>query len=570
MGEESRLAGPAAAGAPAGPAAGAARPAPGYRRLARWAAGRACWAAASLVLGLALLGAAGSDAAAFRALTGSAVATVVASQTVATDVGASTQYQLEVTVRFAPPGKAPVQTTVEPSDLGSARPGERLPVRYDPAAPDDAAYNGPGGDAQYSNGQAEAVMAWVLIAAAAGLLLAGAARLTRMRRAVTSAAETEVSAVPTALRTSNGTIPFVRIHRRGDPAELEWRLLPRQPAVTGTVSVRPRPAPGRWLVTFLPDGRALWPASAAQPVLGAGPAGGAAAALAGVAAAPDGAVAAPDGAVAAHRRLLAGYARLLGMVDGLPLVTRRPPGAKVQPWWLLGAPRPAVRLLVAAHLRRRLRKLAAAEFHAAAVRRHPGGDEDDAGRLLYEAGRECRDLADTLPRRPWAALASTVVTTGLAVYSPFFPTPRFHVAPDVSAASALLVILVSLAVAVIPLFVFFRSVRCKRALFSPAPAAGRPAAGWDVYRDEAEAFGQVGRPAPREWEAMPSLRWTVGLAYGGTIGVVLLLAQGPLAVVIPAAIAALIWLWQRVAAPRLARRRASRGSPAAGPGGSPA
>lgn len=517
------------------------RPTAGYRRLIRWAGGRAAWVAVGLVVGLTMLRAAGSDAATFRTLTGSAVATVIGSQVVDTGSGSDSQSQLVVTVRFTPlRAAAQVQTTVEPNNLGSVRLGQHLPVRYDPADAAIAAYNGPGGDAVYSNGQAERVFAITVLVLDAILAFTGAARLTRILRAAYAAAGIETSAADMVVRTSDSAVRLLRIRGPGDGTQLEWRVLARQPQSNGTVSLRGRLGRGGWLVAALPDARLIWPSSSAQSVLGIGP--------------PD--IALDDSvglsAVAAQRRLLAGYALLLGMVEELPPLISRPPGGKAQAqWWWFGAPRPVVRLLAAAHVRHRLRALAAAQLRAAVL--SPPADGDAARRLLYEASRECAAFADTLPRRAWLTLAVSVVTTGLAIYSPFFPTPRLHVALSLSALRALLIILFSLGLAVIPLFVFFHSVRCKRALFNPAATAGYqagPGAGWNVYRYEEKAFEGAGAVLPREWEAMPRLRWIVGVIYAGTIGGILLLTQGWLAVAIPGVIMLLLLWRMRVVAAR--------------------
>ena len=397
---------------------------------------------------------------------------------------------------------------IEPSTLVSVEGRQFLPIRYDPAQPGDAFYNGPGGDASLAHRGIDATtqsgvrlnyeLAVFLLAAALLFLLTGVRRWFRLVNAAAQPGETEMHAI-------SGTMRRVRVYGSGAVPDLEWRVLRGQPDVAGTVFARGLVRCGRWPVVRLPDKRLIWPATRAQMVIGTG-----------MPPVPDAGASGLDTGV--HRRLLAAYAQLMGQVEALPFMTRRPPGrGEDSSWWWFGAPRPVVRSLMAAHVRRRLRALAGALTRAAVL-----ADNGASRRALHETSQECRALADTLPRRSWPAVVITLVTTILTIYTAFFATPHITFRFASIAGS---VVFISFILGATPVLMFFRSIYCKRALFSPAGPNGKvagsePAASsaeWDVYRFEREAFLRAQVSEPAEWEASPWARYAIAAGYYGLV-----------------------------------------------------
>jgi hypothetical protein len=417
-------------------------------------------------------------------------------------------------------------TTIEPWTLGSVDRGQLLPIRYDPSQPGAAVYNGPGGDAELAHAGVDATtpsgvglnyaFAVFLLAAAVIFFLTGLRRWFRVVHAAAQLEETEMHAI-------SGTMRRVRVSGAVPGPDLEWRVLSGQPDVPGAVFIRGLVRPGFWLVVRLPDKRLIWPATRAQPVIGTG-----------MRNVPHAHVSGID-VIGAHRRLLAAYAQVLSQVDALPFMTRRSPGRREDSsWWWFGAPRPVVRSLVAAHVRRRLRTLAGALTRAAVL-----GELYDSGasrRTLNQTSQECRALADTLPRRAWPAVVVTLITTVLTIYTAFFTTPHFNVngtSVDLAAGS---VFFISLILGATPVLMFFRSVQCKRVLFSPATLSKKLAGSssavcdeeWDIHQFEREAFLQAQVSEPREWEGQPWVLYLIAVTYYGLVmAVPLIISIGP-------------------------------------------
>jgi hypothetical protein len=510
---------------PAADAVGRGRP----QRLIMWALGRAIWFVAFLGAGVLLWTITSSTNNAFRSLTRVTTASVAGSYMIETGSGASQQQQLQVVVDFATrAGGRMVHATIEPQNLTSVRVGQRLPIRYDPADPARAAYNGRGGDAYLSSSDAGYFVAAVfLLPLAAVLGVSGAVRLSRVARAGSSDTETEASATET-ITTSGQSSPVrrVRVHYSNNAPELEWTVLKRQTSVNGAVFLRGEPGRGHWLVVRLPDRRLIWPATRAQPVIGTG-------------------LRLPrvdsgnPGTAGAARRLLAAYVLVFRQVDTLPLFTMRRPQPPPSWWWPYGAPRPVIRWLVAAHQRRRLRALGSALTQTAML---SGADDGGQRYTLSECGRECQALAATLPRRAWLAIIVPAVGIGLSVYATFFPTPKIrrislslkdwtHLV-DLGLFVTLILVLGFLYVLI---SAFFMAVNCKRGLFgnqsrtSTRPlAAPQPGPEWDVYSYEREAFEAAGTTQPREWETWPWLGRLITIVYTIAIGVPVLIAIGPI------------------------------------------
>lgn len=374
------------------------------------------------------------------------------------------------------------------------------------------------------------------------LLASGALRLARLLRAGRGD-----SRVPSVLRASGRRVLADHVL---DGQSLEWRVLYWQPRVPSTAHVLGPVGPGRWVVVQLPDGRRVWPRTRAQLVVGTAPK------------LPE-AILRDEGPQADVRRLLAGYAQTVRLVADLPLVVRRPPGPSTS-WWLLGAPRPVVRTLVALQLRPRLTTLANALVHQAMA---TGGQERELARSrLIEASRDCRALADSLPKLAWLAVAATIGTAALTIEGPLGSWHGLgriisHLHHHLNSPQTLAVTLAGLAFAVLPLLVLFHSVNCARALLSPATAIPRWAeahkatwlrADWDARQLEADAFAAAGALRPREsWRW---LRWTVGAVYGLAFGysVVRLHAWWALAWMAAAVVAYALSRWCRG---RVARAR---------------
>jgi hypothetical protein len=497
------------------------------RRLVKWAVARTVLFVLLLLPGIAQWIQANADAQALRNLSATTSARVTRSDTVETGSGPSREYQLRVRVVFTPRGRrAPVMTTIEPSTLASVDRGQLLPIRYDPVQPGAAIYNGPGGDTQLLHAGVDATtpsgvqlnyaFAVFLLAAAVIFLLTGVRRWFRVVQAATHPGETETHAISSTMRR-------VRVYGARAGPDLEWRVLRGQSDVAGTAFVRGLVRPGRWLVVRLPDKRLIWPATRAQPVIGTG-----------MPNVPHASASGLD-VISTHRRLLAAYAQVLSQVDALPSITRRSPGRREDSsWWWLGAPRPVVRSLVAAHVRRRLRTLAAALTRAAVL-----GELDDSGgsrRTLNEASQECRALVDTLPRRAWPTVVVTLITTALTIYTAFFTTPHINVngtSVDLVAGS---IFSISLILGATPVLIFFRSIQCKRTLFNPATLNQKHTGSvsaesdeeWDIYRFEREAFLQAQVNEPREWEGQPWARYLIAVIYYGLVmAVPLVISIGP-------------------------------------------
>jgi len=369
------------------------------------------------------------------------------------------------------------------------------------------------------------------------------------------------SRVPALLRTSGRRVLADHVL---DGQSLEWRVLCWQPRVPRAAQILGPVGAGRWVVVQLPDGRRVWPRTRAQLVVGTAPK------------LPE-AVLRDEGPQADVRRLLAGYVQTVRLAADLPLVVRRPPGPSTS-WWLLGAPRPVVRTLVLLQLRLRLTALANALIHHAM---QTGGQEGELARSrLIEASRDCRALADSLPKLAWLAVAATIGTACLTIVGPFGSWPELgrivsHLHRYLNSPQTLEVTLAGLGFAVLPLLVLFHSVSCARALLSPATAIPRWAeaheatwlrADWDVHQLERDAFASAGalRP-PESWRW---LRWIVGAVYGLAFGysVVHLHAWWALAWM-AAAIAACVlsrWFRGRVARARL-RAQSRYGQPQPSP-----
>jgi hypothetical protein len=402
---------------------------------------------------------------------------------------------------------------------------------------------GPAGNARY------AVDALLLVPAAA-LLLSRAIRLARVIAVGRANDETSV-----VLQSSGRTV--LAAHAR-DGRSLEWRVLRARrpwPSVAGAVHVRGTVAPGWWVVVRLADGRLIWPRTRVQSVVGT--------------AVPKlpAAVLAEHGVIGTVHRLFAGYVQTISLVPDLPLVIRRRPGPD-RMWWKLGAPRMLVQVLLVMHQRRRLRAVASALVRAAVL-----SDARDGGRSrrrLVEASQECQALAGVLPRRGWLPVLATVGTVGLTLVGPLLPLARVSLLGHVITQHAVQIIVFSFVVGVLPLVVFFRSVRCKRALLGaftaiPTRTAADEAAArqpdWDVYRLERDAFAAVHLPEPREWESRGWISWLVFAAYATVVGILVMYADPVIgAIVVVAALAALFALarWRGSRAARRLRAAHSR------------
>jgi len=369
------------------------------------------------------------------------------------------------------------------------------------------------------------------------------------------------SRVPAVLRASGRRV--LADHVLGGQS-LEWRVLRWQPGVPSTAHILGPVGPGRWVVVQLPDGRRVWPRTRAQLVVGTAPK------------LPE-AILRDEGPQAVVRRLLAGYVQTVRLVADLPLVVRRPPGPSTS-WWLLGAPRPVVRTLVLLRLRPRLTALANALVHQAM---ETGGQEGELARSrLIEASRDCRTLADSLPKLAWLAVGATIGTAALTIVGPLGSWPELgrivsYLHHYLNSPQTLEVTLAGLAFAVLPLLVLFHSVSCARALLSPATAIPRWAeaheatwlrADWDVHQLETDAFAWAGALRPREsWRW---LRWIVGAVYGLAFGYSVVHSHAWWALAwMAAAVAAYVlsrWCRGRVARARL-RAQSRYGQPQPGP-----
>lgn len=347
-------------------------------------------------------------------------------------------------------------------------------------------------------------VAFILLAIAAAAFVSGALRLVRVRRVVRDP----------AIRTVSPPMVMGRRVRvrcgRGVP-DLEWKVLATRRPVSGPLAIHGALECGSWLVVRLSDHRLIWPAARAQPVIGTG-----------MAPVPPIAVADLD-VIAAHRRLLGAYAHVISTVNALPFLVRIPLAEWEPSWWRLGAPRPVIGGLVAAHVRKRLRALGNAHIRAAAL-----ADGDAARRALREAGQECKELADTLHRSTWPAQLASFITFSVPVCLAFIPKPSPEIHLDTLEKGAVLVAgLTFLFFASAPLVMLFRSILCERTLFRPGeralfnkgtishrPATINESRGWDICRFEREAFLRAATAEPRQWEERPYIPWLVVAGYG--------------------------------------------------------
>jgi hypothetical protein len=160
-----------------------------------------------------------------------------------------------------------------------------------------------------------------------------------------------------------------------------------------------------------------------------------------------------------------------------------------------------------------------------------GIEDGGAGRrALHEASRECRDLADTLRRSTWLALLAAVITFFLPVYATFFATPHIHVTEKL----VFWFYLVWLYAGAVILLAFYRSILCKRALFSAtvldcvSPANDSTVLKeWDGYKLEEEAFKQAGASKPLELVGQPWIPWLLGMVYALALVAPGLIGAGP-------------------------------------------
>jgi hypothetical protein len=485
------------------------------RRLVRWASGRFFVVFLILVFGAFWWFISNGNAGYLGA---SATARVVELQRVKT-AGPKPQYDLIVWVAVTPRGGGlPVRAIIDPRTLSSVHLGQRLPIRYEPGYPIIALYAGPGGDfnGRYfgqedpsAGGHAFAVC---VLLVAAFLLMTGALRLFRVLHAAGGMTETEVvfkGPGVTKLRQ-------MRVTDGISGRALEWRLLRDQGKVEGGAFIRGHLKRGRWLVVRTVDDRLLWPATRAQPVIGTG-----------MPRLPQVTDAELD-VIGTHHRLLAAYVQIINQLNDLPFIIRCRPGQPDPPWWWLGAWRPLVGSLVVRHLRRRLRALSSALVRAAVLT-----DIEDGGagrRALHEASQECKELAGTLRRSTWLALLAAAITFFLPVYATFFAAPHIHVTGRLVFGFYV----ASLYVGAVLLLAFYRSILCKRALFSATVLDCVSSANdstvldeWDSYRLEKEAFTQGGASKPRELVGQPWIPWLLGAVYALALAAPGLIGAGP-------------------------------------------
>ena len=214
-----------------------------------------------------------------------------------------------------------------------------------------------------------------------------------------------------------------------------------------------------------------------------------------------------------------------------------------------------------------------------------GGQEGELARSrLIEASRDCRTLADSLPKLAWLAVGATIGTAALTIVGPLGSWPELgrivsylhhHLHHYLNSSQTLEVTLADPAFAVLPLLVLFHSVSCARALLNPATAIPRWAeaheatwlrADWDVHQLETDAFAWAGALRPREsWRW---LRWMVGAVYGLAFGYSVVHSNAWWALAwMAAAVAAYVlsrWCQGRVTRARL-RAQSRYGQPQPGP-----
>jgi hypothetical protein len=376
-----------------------------------------------------------------------------------------------------------------------------------------------------------------LLAIAAVASVSGALRFVRVRRVVREPAVRTAS--PPAVMGRR-----VRVQRGAGVPDLEWKVLTTRRSLAGPLAIHGSLECGSWLVVRLSDHRLIWPANRAQPVIGTG-----------MAPVPPIAAAGLDVA-GAHRRLLGAYAQVISTVNALPFLVRVPLAEWERSWWRIGAPRPVIGGLVAAHIRKRLRALGDAHIRAAVLTGL--ADADAARRMLREAAQECQELADTLHRRTWPALLAPVITFSVPVYLAFFPPhhPKIHL-NDLERGAVWVAGLAFLFFASAPLVMLFRSILCQRALFRPGQRAlfssrtvlDRPTAidesrGWDIYRFERETFLRAGAVKPRQWEEHPFVPWLAVVGYG--LGVAIPFAIWPGEVILRVYVLVVVFVSSRI------------------------
>ena len=467
----------------------------GLFRLARWAMARVGWILVVARFGAGFLALAIAQSREVNPPLASASATVISERN---DHSDTSDAPILVYVRFRTKSGQIERATIHPfpGNFAKVIHGQKLPIRYNENAPSQAVYDGLGGDvaglfdAGVFKGPAY-IGAAVWFSLAAFLLLAGSSRLIGTMRAALATVAT-----PVHLRTFGGLIQASSI---AGTYTIEWRLLQRQPEISGDVRVLGEPVAGRWLIVRLGNGRLVWPSSKAQPML--------------LASAALRLPVVQSGRIGSVHLLLAGYAQIADLLGSLPVVIRRPPEPE-KGWWSPGALRPVVRALVAIHIRRRLAVLSGALLRAALL-----CDESDSRsrRTLLEASDECQKFAGTLPRRSIVAALLTVAATALSIISPFLLMPHIALTGQfIRYAVPLILAVVIVFGGAVALIMFFQSVHWKRALFNPPlPRSGRPAArppasanpNWDVYKLERAAFSSVALPEPSEWESRKWVRW---------------------------------------------------------------
>ena len=420
-------------------------------------------------------------------------------------VGDQGDAQIYAYVRFTVKSGEIVHTQIEPNTTTVFARGQKIPILYNPNKPHEAGYAGFMGDSVYgqgalSSGQLAFFFASVCFTPALILLLNVLWDLMGIMRT-----DLTDSTTPVRLRISRGMAYADHI---SGTYGLEWRLMDRSGAASaklemvGDVHIFGRPAAGRMLVVRLADGQLVWPGSRAQAAL------------------PSGNLRLPEvepGSVGSVQLVLAGYAQVVDLLSALPMVIRRPPGAQTEWWGWFGALRPAVKTLVTLHLRRRLDELNGALLRNALLCK-PGSQ---SRRLLTQASEDCQAFARTLPRHNLLAVLVTITATGMTIISPFLLLP--HIPLGARTFEFMLPIVAAvLILGTAPLYMFFRSMEYKRALFSPGSiSTGRlvtesPAntnTGWDVYELERVAFDSLAAPQPVEWESQRSVRWLIGVIY---------------------------------------------------------
>ena len=459
----------------------------------------------------------------------SANATVISSWT----DGQALDPQIYASVQFRTRSGRIVRTIIEPNTPFTLARRQIILIRYNPAAPSQAMYNGDSGDSRYG-GPIEPGLAY--FGAAAWFSLAAVLFLiaTFWLMGIIRAGPVDV-ATPVRLKTSG------RMAYGDHPSRsygLEWRFL-YQSDVAGDVHILGKPAAGRWLIVRRADGQLVWPTSSAQLVL------------------ESAGLRLPvvqPGRIGSVHLLLAGYAQIVDMLSALPLVIRRPPGPETK-WWRLGALRPMVKTLVTLHLRRRLAELDSALLREALLYE----SESHTRHILAQASGECQTFARTLPRHNLFAVLATIAATSMTIVSPFLLLPHIPLNAHAFGHYLVPVLAIALIFGVAPLHMFSQSARYKRALFNPASVSSSQQVtessvsvntGWDVYELERAAFTAVTVDQPVEWASRQRIRWLIGAIYLVPITIVLVYAHPVpiliiLGITLISFIAVKIYGWQR-------------------------